>query len=182
MEPLPPKQIGGKQIKSGGTAECRPGDGTERTPGRALYRTRIRIRFLDPTPKPAFLPTKSSSTLTEQKRFLLLPPTNRTLHCLHRERERERGRKVKRRKMEGQEGQKQEPHLALADNLFLLTHPDVPDIEKIRLKDDVLASIKADGKTNLSSSDSTLPFHPLFTKMPSSSSSSVQTWLRSTKP
>lgn len=84
--------------------------------------------------------------------------------------------------MEGQEGQKQEPHLALADNLFLLTHPDVPDIEKIRLKDDVLASIKADGKTNLSSSDSTLPFHPLFTKMPSSSSSSVQTWLRSTKP
>lgn len=84
--------------------------------------------------------------------------------------------------MEGQEGQKQEPHLALADNLFLLTHPDVPDIEKIRLKDDVLASIKADGKTTLSSSDSTLPFQPLFTKMPSSSSSSVQTCLRSTKP
>ncbi|KAJ8615655.1 hypothetical protein MRB53_035027 [Persea americana] len=45
--------------------------------------------------------------------------------------------------MEGQEGQKQEPHLLLAHNLFLLTHPDVPDIEKVRLKDEVFASIKA---------------------------------------
>ncbi|RWR96929.1 Proteasome component PCI domain-containing protein [Cinnamomum micranthum f. kanehirae] len=44
--------------------------------------------------------------------------------------------------MEGQEGQKQEPHLLLAHNLFLLTHPDVPDIEKVRLKHEVFASIK----------------------------------------
>ena len=86
--------------------------------------------------------------------------------------------------MEGQEGQKQEPHLLLAHNLFLLTHPDVPDIEKVRLKDEVFASIKAHGNITLFSSHYTLPSHPLFTKMSSLFILSVfaQTWLHSTKP
>lgn len=50
--------------------------------------------------------------------------------------------------MEGQEGT-QQPHLVLAHKLFLLRHPDVQDIEKVRLKDEVLASIKADGNNIL---------------------------------
>ncbi|XP_042501699.1 26S proteasome non-ATPase regulatory subunit 6 [Macadamia integrifolia] len=45
--------------------------------------------------------------------------------------------------MEGQEG-KQQPQLVLAHKLFLLRHPDVPDIEKVRLKEEVLAFVKAD--------------------------------------
>ncbi|XP_022923807.1 26S proteasome non-ATPase regulatory subunit 6 homolog [Cucurbita maxima] len=45
--------------------------------------------------------------------------------------------------MEGQEGT-QQPHLVLAHKLFLLTHPDVQDIEKVRLTEEVLASVKAD--------------------------------------
>ncbi|CAN1239630.1 26S proteasome non-ATPase regulatory subunit 6 homolog [Linum grandiflorum] len=36
----------------------------------------------------------------------------------------------------------QQPHLVLAHKLFLLTHPDVQDIEKVRLKEEVLDSIK----------------------------------------
>eukprot|EP01018_Ginkgo_biloba_P022814 Gb_07145 [translate_table: standard] len=45
--------------------------------------------------------------------------------------------------MEAQEGT-QEPKLVLAHKLFLLRHPDVPDIEKVQLKDEVLNLIKAD--------------------------------------
>lgn len=46
--------------------------------------------------------------------------------------------------MEDQEGT-QQPHLVLAHKLFLLRHPDVQDIEKVHLKEEVLASVKADG-------------------------------------
>jgi hypothetical protein len=46
--------------------------------------------------------------------------------------------------MENQEGT-QQPHLALAHKLFLLTHHDVQDIEKVRLKEEVLTAIKSDG-------------------------------------
>uniref|UniRef100_A0A3N7GP46 Uncharacterized protein n=1 Tax=Populus trichocarpa TaxID=3694 RepID=A0A3N7GP46_POPTR len=45
--------------------------------------------------------------------------------------------------MENQEGT-QQPHLALAHKLFLLTHHDVQDIEKVRLKEEVLTAIKSD--------------------------------------
>ncbi|KAF9667983.1 hypothetical protein SADUNF_Sadunf15G0079600 [Salix dunnii] len=45
--------------------------------------------------------------------------------------------------MENQEGT-QQPHLVLAHKLFLLTHPDVQDIEKVRLKEEVLTTIKSD--------------------------------------
>ncbi|KAK9278125.1 hypothetical protein L1049_027684 [Liquidambar formosana] len=45
--------------------------------------------------------------------------------------------------MEGQEGT-QQPHLVLAHKLFLLTHPDVPDIEKVCLREEVFAFVKAD--------------------------------------
>lgn len=50
--------------------------------------------------------------------------------------------------MEGEEGS-QQPHLVLAHHLFLLKHPNVPDIEKVRLKDEVLASIRSDGEFSL---------------------------------
>ncbi|EEF51851.1 26S proteasome non-ATPase regulatory subunit 6 homolog [Ricinus communis] len=45
--------------------------------------------------------------------------------------------------MEGQEGT-QQPHLILAHKRFLLTHPDVQDIEKVRLKEEVFAAVKSD--------------------------------------
>ncbi|KAF8408369.1 hypothetical protein HHK36_007518 [Tetracentron sinense] len=45
--------------------------------------------------------------------------------------------------MEGQEGT-QLPHLVLANKLFLLTQPDVVDIEKVRLREEVFASVKSD--------------------------------------
>ncbi|PQM37277.1 26S proteasome non-ATPase regulatory subunit 6 homolog [Prunus yedoensis var. nudiflora] len=45
--------------------------------------------------------------------------------------------------MEGQEGP-QQPHLVLAHKLFLLSHPDVQDIEKVQLREEVFASVKAD--------------------------------------
>ncbi|KAI8543905.1 hypothetical protein RHMOL_Rhmol08G0254700 [Rhododendron molle] len=45
--------------------------------------------------------------------------------------------------MEGQEGS-QQPQLILANKLFLLTHPDVADIEKVRLRQEVLDSVMAD--------------------------------------
>ncbi|KAH0941818.1 hypothetical protein HID58_001455 [Brassica napus] len=48
----------------------------------------------------------------------------------------------------GAEGS-QQPHLILAHKLFLLTHPDVQDIEKVQLKSDVLDSIKSDGMAPL---------------------------------
>ena len=71
-------------------------------------------------------------------------------------------------KMEGQEGE-QQPHLVLAHKLFLLTHPDVPDIEKVRLRDEVFASVKADSKTFFFSSCLFLISPPrlLFTIIPS---------------
>ncbi|KAH9604507.1 hypothetical protein KSS87_014618 [Heliosperma pusillum] len=43
----------------------------------------------------------------------------------------------------------QSPHLVLSHNLFLLTHPDVPDIDKVRLTDDVISSIKSDFMVSL---------------------------------
>lgn len=49
--------------------------------------------------------------------------------------------------MEGQE-ETQQPHLQLANKLFLLSQPDVQDIEKVRLREEVFASVKADGKSN----------------------------------
>ncbi|KAL0906671.1 hypothetical protein M5K25_025184 [Dendrobium thyrsiflorum] len=45
--------------------------------------------------------------------------------------------------MEGEEGS-QQPQLVLAHKLFLLTHPDVEDIDKVRLRDEVYAAVKAD--------------------------------------
>lgn len=45
--------------------------------------------------------------------------------------------------MEGQE-ETQQPHLQLANKLFLLSQPDVQDIEKVRLREEVFASVKAD--------------------------------------
>lgn len=47
--------------------------------------------------------------------------------------------------MESQDGT-QQPHLVLAHKLFLLTHPDAQDIEKVRLKEEVFAAVKVDGK------------------------------------
>lgn len=49
--------------------------------------------------------------------------------------------------MEGQEPQNE--HLVLAHKLFLLTHPDVQDIEKVQLKDEVLSTIKSDYMASL---------------------------------
>ncbi|CAL9108263.1 unnamed protein product, partial [Musa acuminata var. zebrina] len=43
--------------------------------------------------------------------------------------------------MEVQEGA-QQPHLVLAHKLFLLSHPDVDDIEKVRLRDEVVDAVK----------------------------------------
>ncbi|XVE54534.1 hypothetical protein DITRI_Ditri03aG0089400 [Diplodiscus trichospermus] len=45
--------------------------------------------------------------------------------------------------MDGQEGNQHSQLLILAHNVFLLKHPDVPDIEKVRLKDEVLNSVKS---------------------------------------
>ncbi|XP_039120922.1 26S proteasome non-ATPase regulatory subunit 6 [Dioscorea cayenensis subsp. rotundata] len=44
--------------------------------------------------------------------------------------------------MEGQDG-KQEPHLVLAHKIFLLTHPDVDDIDKVRLRDEVVSTVRS---------------------------------------
>lgn len=46
--------------------------------------------------------------------------------------------------MDSQDGN-QQAHLVLAHKRFLLTHPDVQDIEKVRLKEEVFAMVKADG-------------------------------------
>lgn len=50
--------------------------------------------------------------------------------------------------MEGQEGA-QQPHLVLANKLFLLTHPDVQDIEKVSLREEVFAAVKSDNMVSL---------------------------------
>ncbi|XP_021762024.1 26S proteasome non-ATPase regulatory subunit 6 homolog [Chenopodium quinoa] len=50
--------------------------------------------------------------------------------------------------MEAKEDSQNE-HLKLANKIFHLTHPDVEDIEKVRLKDEVLSSIKSDFMVSL---------------------------------
>ena len=50
--------------------------------------------------------------------------------------------------MEEQEGS-QQPHLALAHKLFLLAHPDVDDIDKVRLRDEVFLAVKDHGNVRL---------------------------------
>ncbi|KAJ0972385.1 hypothetical protein J5N97_020344 [Dioscorea zingiberensis] len=50
--------------------------------------------------------------------------------------------------MEGQDG-KQQPQLVLAHKLFLLTHPDVEDIDKVRLRDEVLSAVRAHDMASL---------------------------------
>lgn len=50
--------------------------------------------------------------------------------------------------MEGEEGS-QQPQLVLAHKLFLLTHRDVEDIDKVRLRDEVFATVKADDMASL---------------------------------
>ena len=47
--------------------------------------------------------------------------------------------------MEDGQDEKQQPHLILAHKLFLLSHPDVEDIDKVRLRDEVLSVVKSDG-------------------------------------
>ncbi|XP_022729462.1 26S proteasome non-ATPase regulatory subunit 6 homolog [Durio zibethinus] len=49
--------------------------------------------------------------------------------------------------MDAQEGIQQSQQLILAHNVFLLKHPDFPDIEKIRIKDEVLNSVKSNDMT-----------------------------------
>ncbi|OMO94628.1 hypothetical protein CCACVL1_05900 [Corchorus capsularis] len=49
--------------------------------------------------------------------------------------------------MDVQDGTEQSQQLILANNVFLLKHPDVPDIEKVRLKDEVLNSVKSNDMT-----------------------------------
>lgn len=44
----------------------------------------------------------------------------------------------------GEEGN-QQPQLVLAHKLFLLSQPDVDDLAKVGLRDDVLAAVKSDG-------------------------------------
>ncbi|CAL9184187.1 unnamed protein product [Musa hybrid cultivar] len=50
--------------------------------------------------------------------------------------------------MEAQQGT-QELHLALAHKLFLLSHPDIDDIEKVRLRDEVLDAVKTHDMSSL---------------------------------
>lgn len=46
--------------------------------------------------------------------------------------------------MEGQEGA-QQPQVVLANKLFRLKHPDVQDIEKVQLKEEVFTHVKDNG-------------------------------------
>lgn len=50
--------------------------------------------------------------------------------------------------MDGEDG-KQQAHLVLADKLFLLTQSDVDDIDKVRLRQEVLAAVVADDMATL---------------------------------
>ena len=86
--------------------------------------------------------------------------------------------------MDSEEGT-QQPHLVLAHKLFLLRHPDVQDIKKVRLKDEVFAAVKFDSNSP--------PIPQRFSLSHSSNSTShfffwvfvfvsVQIWLRCTKP
>ncbi|KAG4171102.1 hypothetical protein ERO13_A12G188100v2 [Gossypium hirsutum] len=49
--------------------------------------------------------------------------------------------------MDAQEGTQQSQQLILAHKVFLLKHRDVPDIEKVRLKDEVLNTVKSNDMT-----------------------------------
>nr|KJB51170.1 hypothetical protein B456_008G204800 [Gossypium raimondii] len=49
--------------------------------------------------------------------------------------------------MDAQEGTQQSQQLILAHKVFLLKHRDVPDIEKVRLKDEVLNTVKSNYMT-----------------------------------
>ncbi|KAE8717438.1 26S proteasome non-ATPase regulatory subunit 6 [Hibiscus syriacus] len=49
--------------------------------------------------------------------------------------------------MDAQEGNQQSQQLILGHNVFLLKHPDVADIEKVRLKDEVLNVVKSNEMT-----------------------------------
>jgi 26S proteasome regulatory subunit N7 len=64
-------------------------------------------------------------------------------HHTEIERDRERGR------MEEGMDSKQQPHLILANKLFLLSHPDVDDIDKVRLREEVLSVVKSDDMASL---------------------------------
>jgi len=48
----------------------------------------------------------------------------------------------------GGEDGKQQPHLVLANKLFLLSRSDVDDLAKVDLRADVLAAVKSDGRTS----------------------------------
>ncbi|XP_074567377.1 26S proteasome non-ATPase regulatory subunit 6 [Curcuma longa] len=50
--------------------------------------------------------------------------------------------------MEGEEGTQQQ-HLTLAHKLFLLSHPDTEDIEKVRLRGEVLDAVRANDMASL---------------------------------
>ena len=86
--------------------------------------------------------------------------------------------------MDSEEGT-QQLHLALTHKLFLLRHPDVQDIKKVRLKDEVFATVKSDSNSP--------PILQRFSPSHSSNSTShyfflvfvfvfVQIWLRCMKP
>ncbi|KHG00753.1 hypothetical protein F383_21552 [Gossypium arboreum] len=49
--------------------------------------------------------------------------------------------------MDAQEGTQQSQQLSLAHKVFLLKHRDVPDIEKVHLKDEVLNTVKSNDMT-----------------------------------
>lgn len=49
--------------------------------------------------------------------------------------------------MDAQEGTQQSQQLILAHNVFLLKHADVPDIEKVRLRDEVFNTVKSNGNS-----------------------------------
>ncbi|MBA0678436.1 hypothetical protein Goari_019783 [Gossypium aridum] len=50
--------------------------------------------------------------------------------------------------MDPQDGTQQSQQLILAHNVFLLKHPDVSDIEKVRLSDEVLNSVQSNDMTS----------------------------------
>ncbi|MBA0761654.1 hypothetical protein Gotri_024271 [Gossypium trilobum] len=50
--------------------------------------------------------------------------------------------------MDTQDGTQQSQQLILAHNVFLLKHPDVSDIEKVRLSDEVLYSVQSNDMTS----------------------------------
>ncbi|KAK9995518.1 hypothetical protein SO802_020204 [Lithocarpus litseifolius] len=59
----------------------------------------------------------------------------------------------------------QQPHNVLANKLFLLRHPQVQDIEKVYLKDEVFSAVKSDAK--LLTADSPSERHGSLVRNPS---------------